>query len=189
MAPRPKEDGVRFRTLAFAVALAVASTAEARGQEQNGTTTALRLIGTVANHDSSGVAILQRSDGAIQFIERGGEIEGYTITAILQASVVLRRAEEELVLELRPGGDPTANAPITLECPPGGRAGAVWGTDVYTSDSSVCTAAAHAGKITLERGGTVRYVMVAGRPSYVGSQRNGVTSANWGEYPSSFRFP
>ena len=40
-------------------------------------------------------------------------------------------------------------------CPFYGVAGSIWGTDVYTDDSSVCTAAVHAGLITLAGGGTV----------------------------------
>src|SRR5450432_633198 len=44
---------------------------------------------------------------------------------------------------------------FTLACTPAGTMHAVWGSDIYTADSSICTAAVHAGLITLERGGTV----------------------------------
>lgn len=72
-------------------------------------------------------------------------------------------------------------------CPPNGTADNVWGTDVYTGDSSFCTAAVHAGVITLAAGGPVRVTGVPGLPSYVGSTHNGVTSEDWPTYPNAFR--
>jgi hypothetical protein len=73
-----------------------------------------------------------------------------------------------------------------FSCPPDGTAGAVWGSDVYTTDSSVCTAAVHAGKITLDKGGDVTIEFVPGRKTYGATTRNGITSYNFGEYPNSF---
>jgi hypothetical protein len=74
-------------------------------------------------------------------------------------------------------------------CPPGGSASAVWGTDTYTDDSSVCTAAVHRGLITFAKGGTVTIQMAPGLSSYKGTTRNGVTTANWGAWEASFIFP
>jgi outer membrane protein OmpA-like peptidoglycan-associated protein len=65
--------------------------------------------------------------------------------------------------------------------------GSVWGMDVYTGDSSVCKAAAHAGVIT-PRGGPVTVLPEAGRSAYPGVTRNGVSSSNHGSARSSFRF-
>jgi LCCL domain len=73
-------------------------------------------------------------------------------------------------------------------CPQGGTPGRVWGTDVYTDDSSLCTAAVHAGQITLAGGGTVVIEMLAGQGAYAGSTRNGVTTLEYGGWPGSFRF-
>lgn len=73
-------------------------------------------------------------------------------------------------------------------CPAGGYLGTVWGTDVYTDDSSVCTAAVHAGLIRFARGGTVTFEMRAGRSSYAGSSRNGVTTRPYGSWRGSFVF-
>ncbi len=47
-------------------------------------------------------------------------------------------------------------------CPPGGSPGSIWGTDVYTDDSSVCTAAVHTGLISLSSGGDVTIEISAG---------------------------
>lgn len=66
--------------------------------------------------------------------------------------------------------------------------GRIWGTDVYTDDSSVCSAAVHAGLITVEKGGTVIIEIRPGAPSYKGSIRNGIESKDWGQTPGSFVF-
>ena len=77
---------------------------------------------------------------------------------------------------------------FTLTCSPGGREYSVWGSDIYTSDSSICTAGVHSGLISYERGGTVTIELLAGRSLYGCSARNGVTSSAYGPYPQSFVF-
>jgi hypothetical protein len=77
---------------------------------------------------------------------------------------------------------------VTVLCSSGGTVHNVWGTDVYTSDSSVCTAAVHAGLITLEDGGEVTLHLLDGQDSYTGSEANGVTSLDYGSWGSSFEF-
>ncbi len=71
-------------------------------------------------------------------------------------------------------------------CPADGVLSGIWGTDVYTDDTSVCTAAVHAGKITIAQGGTVTIEIRPGLASYTGSARNGVTSLSYGAWSSSF---
>ncbi len=65
--------------------------------------------------------------------------------------------------------------------------GGIWGTDTYTDDSAICTAAVHAGIITTS-GGAVTIEIVAGQKGYSGSTRNGVTSDIWGAFDGSYRF-
>ena len=78
---------------------------------------------------------------------------------------------------------------FSFGCPGGGTAsGRLWGTDTYTDDSSICTAAVHAGLITAARGGTVTIEIRAGASSYKGSLRNGVTSSDYGAWHGSFVF-
>ncbi|HEY2867583.1 MAG TPA: LCCL domain-containing protein [Pyrinomonadaceae bacterium] len=76
-----------------------------------------------------------------------------------------------------------------FECPEGGAAASIWGSDIYTTDSSICSAAVHAGKITLEHGGQVTIEMRPGRNIYGSTNRNGITSNTYGAYPNSFVFP
>lgn len=75
---------------------------------------------------------------------------------------------------------------FVFECPPWGTVGSVWGTDIYTDDSSVCTAAVHAGRITLAGGGRVVIEILPGQQAYTGSNRNRVASSGYGAWSGSF---
>lgn len=66
-------------------------------------------------------------------------------------------------------------------CPGGGHIEGVWGTDIYTDDSSICTAAVHAGLVTTKDGGTVTIEMRPDAGQYGGSVRNGVRTGDWME--------
>lgn len=74
----------------------------------------------------------------------------------------------------------------TFRCPAEGTAQTIYGSDIYTDDSSICTAAVHVGLITLERGGTVTIEIRHGRSTYGSTTRHGIKSNNWGEYGRSF---
>lgn len=75
---------------------------------------------------------------------------------------------------------------LAYDCPPDARDGSVWGTDVYTSDSLICTAAVHAGRFTRAEGGRVEIEIWPGLDAYRGSTRHGVTTSSYGSYSSSF---
>ncbi|PJF27741.1 MAG: hypothetical protein CUN53_02910 [Phototrophicales bacterium] len=75
---------------------------------------------------------------------------------------------------------------FVVSCPPNGTASSVWGTDIYTDDSSICTAAVHAGVITPASGGTFEIMIMAGQSGYPGSTRNGVMTSQWGSWDRSF---
>ena len=78
--------------------------------------------------------------------------------------------------------------PLACTCPAEATTrGSVWGTDVYTTDSAVCRAAMHAGRVG-RGGGPVVVQAEPGRRAYPGTTRNGVQSSNYGPYESSFRF-
>jgi hypothetical protein len=77
---------------------------------------------------------------------------------------------------------------FTLACSPGGTAHSVWGSDIYTADSSICTAGVHSGLITYQQGGTVTIELRPGRTIYGASERNGVTTSDFGPYQHSFVF-
>lgn len=74
-------------------------------------------------------------------------------------------------------------------CPPGGEANNIWGTETYTDDSSVCTAAVHVGLITFKEGGTVEIKIGPGEEQYAAGSANGVDSSDYGSWGGSFTFP
>jgi len=77
---------------------------------------------------------------------------------------------------------------FVFDCPSGGQVGTVWGTNIYTDDSSVCSAAVHAGLITARDGGTVTIRILPGEDAYVATDRNGVNTNSYGPWYGSFRF-
>lgn len=84
-----------------------------------------------------------------------------------------------------PGGNKLASLTCSCAANP---SGSVWGTDLYTDDSSICNAALHAGVIA-KTGGTVTLSPTGGCSSYLGTTRNGVASSQWGSFGGSFYFP
>ncbi len=78
---------------------------------------------------------------------------------------------------------------FTFDCPaidqPTNR---VYGTDTYTADSPICQAAIHAGVLRRGRAGAVTIEIGRGAKEYLGSTQNGMTSASFGPYASSYTF-
>ncbi len=62
----------------------------------------------------------------------------------------------------------------------------VWGTDVYTDDSYLPTAAVHAGILQDGETKQVFVRLLPGRESYTGSNRNGVMSQDWDSWGGSY---
>ncbi|MBV8523432.1 MAG: hypothetical protein JOY71_15130 [Acetobacteraceae bacterium] len=52
----------------------------------------------------------------------------------------------------------------------------IWGTEVYTSSSDICTAAVHAGALTKGISGRVVLETMNSPPVFKGTTRNGITS-------------
>ncbi len=69
----------------------------------------------------------------------------------------------------------------TLRCPAGGPLEMAWGTDIYTDDSSICTAAVHAGLISVQEGGVVTIEIRPDAGQYGGTDRNGTWTGDWME--------
>lgn len=78
---------------------------------------------------------------------------------------------------------------VAYDCTPDGIEATVWGDGVYTDDSSVCTAAVHAGLITIEDGGRVVIEISEGLDAYETSTANGITTYAYASWPGSFEFP
>lgn len=65
--------------------------------------------------------------------------------------------------------------------------GSVWGSGLYTSDSSLAAAAVHAGVLKVGETKVVRYRIAPGQSAYTGSSNHGVETTSYGPYPSSFQ--
>jgi hypothetical protein len=75
---------------------------------------------------------------------------------------------------------------VGYNCPANGTIGTVWGSGPYTSDSSVCTAAVHAGKIDLASGGHVVIKIRAGANSYEGTTQHDIVTTSYDAFPWAF---
>jgi len=69
----------------------------------------------------------------------------------------------------------------------GGTRGPIWGTDVYTIDSLIATAAVHSGVLRPGQTRLVKVTILSGQDQYLGSTRNGVTTHDYGPFGGSFR--
>jgi hypothetical protein len=67
--------------------------------------------------------------------------------------------------------------------------GSVWGTNVYTLDSTVAAAAVHAGVLKPGQTAVVKVEILMSPPAFGGSLQNGVMSAAYNAYPAgAYRF-
>merc|ERR1711970_453098 len=61
-----------------------------------------------------------------------------------------------------------------------------WGFDIFTGDSSACSAAILMGTIIKENGGLIKVRMLPGQKSYATGSAQGFTSSTYGSYSDSF---
>ncbi|MGB5723000.1 MAG: LCCL domain-containing protein [Parasphingorhabdus sp.] len=77
---------------------------------------------------------------------------------------------------------------LTCTCPAGfDISTSLWGTDIYTADSYICSTALHASVID-RSGGRVTIQMLPGQNNYAGTVRNGVSTRSYGAYTASYSF-
>jgi LCCL domain len=65
--------------------------------------------------------------------------------------------------------------------------GQVWGTNIYTRDSSLGAAAVHAGLLKPGANAVLRVTVVAALKSYAGTTRNGVTTSDYADFPHAWK--
>jgi hypothetical protein len=68
----------------------------------------------------------------------------------------------------------------------GSTEGSVWGSEIYTDDSSLAAAAVHAGLLASGQRGAIRVTILPGRTSYGAATRSGVSSGSWGAWTRSY---
>jgi LCCL domain len=65
--------------------------------------------------------------------------------------------------------------------------GQLWGTDIYSGDSTIGAAAVHAGLLKSSETNFLRVTVVAPPEKFPGTTRNGVTSTEYGPYQYAWR--
>ncbi|WP_425616776.1 LCCL domain-containing protein [Anatilimnocola sp. NA78] len=68
----------------------------------------------------------------------------------------------------------------------GSQHGTCYGTDVYTTDSSIAAAAVHMGLLKPGETGVMIVSVIASPPAFVSSSRNGVSSSSWSQYTAAY---
>lgn len=68
----------------------------------------------------------------------------------------------------------------------GNTSGSIWGSGPYTADSSLATAAVHAGILAANQTGTVKVTILPGQSSYTATSAHGVSSSPYGAYSLSY---
>ena len=58
----------------------------------------------------------------------------------------------------------------------------IYGTDIYTCDSPLATAAVHFGALKMGQTGIVKVTTIPNHAGYVGSTQHGITSQSWDAY-------
>jgi hypothetical protein len=80
------------------------------------------------------------------------------------------------------------NGTVVFNTVVGSTNGGLWGDGAYTCDSSLATAAVHAGLLVSDQAGAVAVVVLPGQPQYYSNTRNGVTSSQYGPFFQSYSF-
>lgn len=100
--------------------------------------------------------------------------------------LLLQNATCERVLTT---SDVNQTAPYAIfDCPAGcaDSSYSIWGSDIYTLDSSICAAAIHAGVISNADGGTLMTIWQPGQEAYLSTERNGISTIDYGAWSDSF---
>lgn len=69
----------------------------------------------------------------------------------------------------------------------GAAQGSLWGTEVYTTDSTLAAAAVHMGIVKPGQTGVVKVQIMPSPPNFVGTSQNGITSSGYGTYRASYK--
>jgi hypothetical protein len=64
----------------------------------------------------------------------------------------------------------------------------IWGTNIYTLNSGICSTAVHAGLITQKQGGEITVKILEGQEFYTGSDNNNIVSQDHRSTNMSFTF-
>ena len=69
----------------------------------------------------------------------------------------------------------------------GSNSGSLWGTEIYTDDSTLAKAVVHMGLAKVGQTVIVKVQILPGQTSYTGSTQNGITSSSYSSYGGSYK--
>lgn len=117
----------------------------------------------------------------VAYFDRRGRLTGAQIRSLLDRGYLAADAPPNMLELAEPVGATyyfrVAGAPE----------GPLWGTDVYTGDSSLAVAAVHAGLVKIGESAVIRVVSVMPPQAFSGCVRHGVTSHDFGRYGSAYK--
>lgn len=117
----------------------------------------------------------------VAYFDRRGKLSPAQIRALLDGGYLAADAPANMLELANPVGS-TYYFRVT-----GADDGPLWGTGVYTGDSSLGAAAVHAGLAKPGDQVVLRIVSVPPPAQFSGSVQNGVTSHDFGRYGSAYR--
>ncbi|MDB5348077.1 MAG: hypothetical protein JWP89_6454 [Schlesneria sp.] len=157
-------------------------------------------LALVTSFDSESATIRQKAEQEIQAKRQSLIVtlqalqDAYTREAKLDEAVAIRDTIRQLkVSHLKPAPDPGSLSEYanrigeTFYFDVTGQVGySIWGSEVYTADSHLATAAVHAGVLKVGQRGIVKVTLIKSPDTHRGSTANGVSSSNWGNYGTSY---
>lgn len=116
----------------------------------------------------------------VAYFERRGKLGRAEIRRLLERGHLANDAPQNMLQLAEPVGS-TYYFRVT-----GKNEGPLWGTDVYTGDSSLAMAAVHAGLVKSGESTVLRVTSVPPPADFKGSARHGVQSHDFGRYGSAY---
>ena len=117
----------------------------------------------------------------IAYFDRGGKLSRRQLRKLLQESSVASDAPTNMHGLCETVGT-TYYFRVT-----GVTEGQLWGTDIYSGDSTIGAAAVHAGLLKPGETDFFRVIVVTPPEKYPGTLRNGVTSTEYGRYQYAWK--
>jgi hypothetical protein len=117
----------------------------------------------------------------VAYFDRRGRLSSEEIHALLDRGFLATDAPQSMLDLCDPAG---ATYYFRVS---GDTNGPLWGTDVYTGDSSLAVACVHAGLLKPGETAVVKVIVEPPPARYQGCARNGVTSHDFGRYGSAYR--
>jgi hypothetical protein len=116
----------------------------------------------------------------VAHFDRQGKLSPRHVKALLEQGFLAADAPER-IMDLCDVPGTTYYFRVT-----GSTEGIAWGTDVYTGDSMLAVAAVHAGVVKDQETAVVKITVMAPPQHFPGSDRNGVTTHDFGRFGTAF---